>query len=630
MTIIPNTNIQNANKLLRNEKWTEAIQAYKEIIQNFPALAKILQGNIDFANRRINKIENPALKQPSTNQTTRNRLFIDDLYTQVQNNSNPFKFDKKTAPLVSIIITSHNTELYIEACIESLISQSYPNLEIIVVDDLSTDSTPTIIQRIIRSNPGIKLIKLAANLGTYFAKNYGIKICSGKYVFFQDSDDVCHPDRISLQMDTLLKNPNTSIIRGAYSRIDPITSEVIPVNDLFSKLGLITLGIKKEVFQEIGYFNCTTKASDDEFFNRAVHYLGKKSICNLNLPLYYNTMREGSLFGDMVHWNEDGSILQKPSPARKNYVEVFQAAHKNMTMEQSSKIFTFPKIRDPLNVFPEMTKLANPAYPVIINVCSIPEREQSLERVLRGISKQCDEINVYLDRYTSIPAFLNKLGVPVKIYRSQDLPGLRDNGKFLRLSEICENRIEAYYFTIDDDIDYPADYVNTMLKNLNAYNNSLIVGVHGVTLKDNPKGYFSQRRMVHSFTRSLEKNRLVNILGTGTCAFHTSIIKYFNISEFTDSGMVDLFFAKLCITRQIPMICIARHDSWLREFNQSTSPTLFSEFKNDDSRQLKILKSIDHWGMKQIQKTFKSFSANNDITNEAFQDLNNNLLFFTK
>lgn len=628
MINVENSKIPKANALLRDQKWEDAINLYNEIIKNSPEFFKILKGNIDFATRRLEskkRLLGSTFK--TNNQTTRKRIFLDDLYNEVKEKSDKPVFEKKTAPLVSIIVTSFNTEEYIEACLESLISQSYPNIEIIVVDDLSSDFTIQIIQRISKANSGIKLIRLASNLGTYFAKNYGIKVSCGQYIFFQDSDDICHPDRISLLMEKLLANPHADIIRGAYSRIDPLTSEVIPVNGFFSKLGLITLGIKKEVICKIGYFNCTTKASDDEFFNRAIHFLGKKNIVNLDLPLYYNTMREGSLFADMIHWNDDGSIQQKPSPVRQSYVETFKAAHANMTMEQAPKIFSFPTIRDSLNVFSEMTKLANPICPVIVNVCSIPEREQTLERVLRGISRQCDEINVYLDRYTSIPGFLNKLGVPVKIYRSQDLPGLRDNGKFLTLSEISKDHTPAYYFTIDDDIDYPDDYVNSMIKHLNKFENLVVIGVHGITLKDKPDGYFSQRRMVHAFTRPLEKYRYVNILGTGTVAFHTSAIKEFNLSEFEDSGMVDLFFAKSCIIRNIPQICVPRHESWLKEININSSPTLFSEFKKDDSRQTKVLKSIDSWGMSGINKTLNEFNSKYKTIEFT---INRNLSSFTK
>lgn len=618
--------IKKANALLQNKMWEEAVFAYEKIIQRSPSMFKVLQGNIDYAKKRIDPNKPESVKEVQIT-TSRKRIYLNDLYADVKERRASYRYEKDKVPLVTVVVTSHNTEDYIEACLESLISQTYPNIEIIVVDDLSTDLTRSIIERIIKSNGGVKLIKLAVNLGTYYAKNYGIKVSSGDYIFFQDSDDICHPERIALQMDLILQNPSAEVVRGAYSRVDPITSEIIPVNGLFSKLGLITLGVKKSVFSKVGYFNCTTKASDDEFFNRVIHFLGKKIVCNLDLPLYYNTMREGSLFADMVHWNDDGSIEQKPSLVRQNYVKSFQEKHKQIQIEQAPRIFSFPKIRDPIVVDEEMTKLANPNCSVIVNVCSIPEREKSLERVLRGISRQCDEIYLYLDRYVSVPEFVNKLEVPVKVYRSQDMPGLRDNGKFIRLDEISKHDVPCYYFTIDDDIDYPDDYVNAMIKHLQRFDNSVIAGVHGVTLRDKPNGYFSERRMVHSFTRSLEKPRLVNILGTGTVAFHTSIFKNFDLNVFSEPGMVDIFFAKECVIRNIPMLCVPRHDHWLKEIKIDNNITLFNEFRRDDSKQTAVLNSVDSWGMIGIMDVI---SKNKTISN--FQSLANckMLHFFTK
>ena len=151
--------------------------------------------------------------------------------------------------------------------------------------------------------------------GTYYAKNLGLKVCRGEYVFFQDSDDISHPMRVALLL-AQLRASKKRVVRGSYSRIDPETDQVIEVNGLASKLGLITLGIERKVFEEIGYFNCTTKASDDEFYNRIVKFLGKSAVVSNELPLYYNTYRDGSLFADMVTRTANGGIQQRrPSRA---------------------------------------------------------------------------------------------------------------------------------------------------------------------------------------------------------------------------------------------------------------------------------------------------------------------------
>ena len=123
-------------------------------------------------------------------------------------------------------------------------------------------------------------------------------------IFFHDSDDVCHRNRIEISLQALENNPNKIAVRTAYARIDPISCNIIKVDGYDYKLGLITLGIKRSVFNKIGFFNCTTKASDDEFYNRMKSYYKKQNIIDISQPLYFNTMRAGSLISDMIEMDE--------------------------------------------------------------------------------------------------------------------------------------------------------------------------------------------------------------------------------------------------------------------------------------------------------------------------------------
>jgi glycosyltransferase involved in cell wall biosynthesis len=502
-------------------------------------------------------------------------------------------------PLVSIIVTAHNTEQYLESCIESLLNQTYPNKEIIVVDDFSSDHTAAIGRRLERAYREVKYYRLNCNLGTYYAKNLGLQVCHGQYVFFQDSDDISHPIRISLLLAQLRANKKR-VVRGSYCRIDPETDQVIEVNGLASKLGLITLGVERKVFEEIGYFNCTTKASDDEFYNRIVKFLGKNAVVNNELPLYYNTYRDGSLFADMVTRTAGGGIQQQPSESRAHYVEGFRRIHEQNDIQSIRSIFSFPRVRDAVDVRTDMTKLPNPADRIVYSVCSIPKREASFKKCVASIIDQCDELHVYLDRYAYIPDFLKHLGAKCRVVTSDQRPGLRDNGKFLLLEENRRLAKNAYYFTIDDDIVYPADYTNSMIARLQSYGNRCAVGVHGVLLKDHPAGYFSDRRIVYNFIKGLESDRAVNLIGTGTLAFHTSVFSRFDLSEFACPGMADIFFALKCKRENIPMVAISRCDGWLVEMNPEPQASLYHEFKNADSHQAEAVRNAAPWGLAQI------------------------------
>jgi teichuronic acid biosynthesis glycosyltransferase TuaG len=102
--------------------------------------------------------------------------------------------------LVSIITPSYNSSKYIYDTIQSVISQTYVNWEMIIVDDFSTDNSILIIQNILEIDSRIKLIKLKKNVGPAIARNKAIEIASGRYIAFLDSDDLWHKDKLEKQL----------------------------------------------------------------------------------------------------------------------------------------------------------------------------------------------------------------------------------------------------------------------------------------------------------------------------------------------------------------------------------------------------------------------------------------------
>lgn len=98
---------------------------------------------------------------------------------------------------ISVIIPTYNRGKSIIQSINSVLEQTYHNLEILIVDDCSTDDTEYLISKI--DDPRVKFIKLKENKGASFARNIGIKIATGKYISFQDSDDIYKTNKIEKQ-----------------------------------------------------------------------------------------------------------------------------------------------------------------------------------------------------------------------------------------------------------------------------------------------------------------------------------------------------------------------------------------------------------------------------------------------
>ncbi len=108
--------------------------------------------------------------------------------------------DHRASPLISIIIPVYNVELYLQRCVESVIHQTYTNLEIILVDDGSPDWCGRICDRYANQDDRIRVIH-QENQGASSARNAGMEIMTGEYCFFVDSDDYIDPRTIELLHD---------------------------------------------------------------------------------------------------------------------------------------------------------------------------------------------------------------------------------------------------------------------------------------------------------------------------------------------------------------------------------------------------------------------------------------------
>ena len=98
--------------------------------------------------------------------------------------------------LVSIVIPVYNVEDYLEQCLQSVINQTYKNLELIVINDGSTDSSGDIIERYVKKYNNIICVN-QKNSGLSYSRNVGLDKSNGKYIYFLDSDDFLESETIA-------------------------------------------------------------------------------------------------------------------------------------------------------------------------------------------------------------------------------------------------------------------------------------------------------------------------------------------------------------------------------------------------------------------------------------------------
>ena len=213
--------------------------------------------------------------------------------------------------LISIIVPVYNVADYIEKCIDSLINQTYHHLEIILIDDGSTDKSGEICDNYAQMDKRITVYH-KANGGLSDARNYGIDRAHGRFLGFVDGDDWVHSQMYEIMCDKLesenadvitcwfeqrnqenfrkvIKNEEVSVINvnGAEALIHIDKTLVVAWNKLY----------KKEIFYNLRY--PVGRLHEDEFVIHRVFRQCKK-VTIINKPLYYYTIRNNSIVAVMT------------------------------------------------------------------------------------------------------------------------------------------------------------------------------------------------------------------------------------------------------------------------------------------------------------------------------------------
>lgn len=128
--------------------------------------------------------------------------------------------DNVNKPLVSIVFTSYNHKEYLRQALDSLVSQTYPNLEIIIIDDCSTDGS----QEVLKEYEHIENINLqlkTQNSGSYVkASNYGASFAKGEYILFAQCDDFAEANQIETLLNAFESNPSVGVVFSKSNLVD--------------------------------------------------------------------------------------------------------------------------------------------------------------------------------------------------------------------------------------------------------------------------------------------------------------------------------------------------------------------------------------------------------------------------
>lgn len=169
---------------------------------------------------------------------------------------------KVQGPLVSVIVSAYNPGSELISAVQSLIDQTWENIEILIVDDFSSETD--YLDRARTMDPRIKVLRQSSNMGTYAARNLGIRNSSGGLITTHDSDDWAHPQRIEFQAKNLLASEKH---QANLSWCIRVTSDLRVSTLGFSetRVNASSLMFRRELIEKIGYFDEVRKGADSEF-----------------------------------------------------------------------------------------------------------------------------------------------------------------------------------------------------------------------------------------------------------------------------------------------------------------------------------------------------------------------------
>ncbi|MCK3904375.1 glycosyltransferase family 2 protein [Streptococcus suis] len=160
-------------------------------------------------------------------------------------------------PLISIIIPNYNRGHLLMDVLDSVINQTYQPIEIIVIDDKSTDNSIEIVQKLQESIPNLFLIQQEINSGANACRNLGVAHAKGEYIAFLDSDDYFLPTKLEKQMDIFNLYPEVGFVVTGFGAktVQVLPEGIIPLEKtiLQNNLGgFSTLIVNKHLFDQVG------------------------------------------------------------------------------------------------------------------------------------------------------------------------------------------------------------------------------------------------------------------------------------------------------------------------------------------------------------------------------------------
>lgn len=246
-------------------------------------------------------------------------------------------------PLISVLMPAWNAESTIEASVRSILDQTWRSLELLVVDDASTDGTWALLQRLAQADSRMRIFRNSVNVGPYVSKNIAVTQAEGAWITGHDADDWAHPQRIERQVRFCREEGITACLAGMlrvapdgrFVRLNPIGGNV---HDGACRNGFISLMVDARVFHGgLGFWDEVRVAGDSELLHRLEAVL-QKPVLSVQVPTMFCLDNPAGLTNSpTLGHSEQGGIADD----RRAYKTAFRKYHR--TIDNMSSRYSFPR-----------------------------------------------------------------------------------------------------------------------------------------------------------------------------------------------------------------------------------------------------------------------------------------------
>lgn len=232
----------------------------------------------------------------------------------------------KEEPKVTVIIPAYNAQEALKTSIQSVLDQTWRNIEVLVVDDCSSDETVSVIEEFATKDKRVKLLSTEVNSGAYVARNCALAVATGEFVTINDADDWSHPEKLATQVLHLIENEekiaNTSQQARATEDLK-FFRRGKPGSYLFANMSSL-LFRRVPVMEKLGYWDCVRFGADGEFKRRLKKVFGDEAVVDLETgPYSFQRQSSQSLTGNSA-FGFHGFFMG----ARKEYFDSYNYYHK--------------------------------------------------------------------------------------------------------------------------------------------------------------------------------------------------------------------------------------------------------------------------------------------------------------